>query len=80
MQIVESKYVISCPSVTECPKPDRLEIAFFGRSNVGKSSLINMICGRDALAKISASPGKTTDPRSVLANGCSDNIFQPPRL
>ncbi len=59
MQIVESKYVISCPSVNECPKPDRFEIAFIGRSNVGKSSLINMVSGNSKLAKTSATPGKT---------------------
>jgi GTP-binding protein len=59
MKIKEAAYVISSPSVEQCPKPDKPEYAFIGRSNVGKSSLINMICGRDALAKISASPGKT---------------------
>src|ERR1051326_1333810 len=59
MQIVESKYVISCPSVNDCPKPDRLEIAFIGRSNVGKSSLINMVSGNSKLAKTSSTPGKT---------------------
>lgn len=59
MKIKEASYVISSPSVEQCPKPDKPEYAFIGRSNVGKSSLINMICGRDALAKISASPGKT---------------------
>lgn len=42
-----------------CPKPDRPEYAFIGRSNVGKSSLINMICNIQKLAKTSASPGKT---------------------
>lgn len=59
MKIKEAAYVISSPSVEQCPKPDKPEYAFIGRSNVGKSSLINMVCGRDALAKISASPGKT---------------------
>jgi GTP-binding protein len=42
-----------------CPKPDRPEYAFIGRSNVGKSSVINMICNKKELAKISSSPGKT---------------------
>ena len=78
MQIVESKYVISCPSVAECPKPDRFEIAFFGRSNVGKSSLINMVSGNSKLAKTSSTPGKTqlinyfeikSKPSSVVGGG-----------
>lgn len=43
----------------ECPKPDRPEYAFIGRSNVGKSSLINMLTGRKSLAKTSGRPGKT---------------------
>ncbi|HEV8286251.1 MAG TPA: ribosome biogenesis GTP-binding protein YihA/YsxC [Chitinophagaceae bacterium] len=59
MEIIESKYLISSPSVNECPKPDRPEIAFIGRSNVGKSSLINMLCNNSKLAKTSATPGKT---------------------
>lgn len=59
MNIKEAKYVISSPSVDKCPKADRPEYAFIGRSNVGKSSLINMLCDKKELAKISASPGKT---------------------
>jgi GTP-binding protein len=59
MNIKEAKYVISSPSVEKCPKADRPEYAFIGRSNVGKSSLINMLCNKKELAKISASPGKT---------------------
>jgi GTP-binding protein len=59
MKIKEAKYLISSPSFDQCPKADRPEFAFIGRSNVGKSSLINMICGRKNLAKISATPGKT---------------------
>jgi GTP-binding protein len=58
MTIKHAVYVISSPSVEQCPKPDKPEYAFIGRSNVGKSSLINMLCNRD-LAKTSASPGKT---------------------
>jgi len=50
---------VSSPSVEQCPKPDKPEYAFIGRSNVGKSSLINMICNIQKLAKISSSPGKT---------------------
>ncbi|HLF46025.1 MAG TPA: ribosome biogenesis GTP-binding protein YihA/YsxC [Chitinophagaceae bacterium] len=59
MEIKEAKYIISSPSVDKCPKADRPEYAFIGRSNVGKSSLINMLCNKKELAKISASPGKT---------------------
>jgi GTP-binding protein len=44
MVIHSAVYVISSPDYTQCPKPDRPEYAFIGRSNVGKSSLINMIC------------------------------------
>jgi len=59
MKIKQAAYVISSPSVESCPKPDKPEYAFIGRSNVGKSSLINMLCGREGLAKISSAPGKT---------------------
>ena len=59
MEIKEAKYLISSPSVDQCPKPDRPEYAFIGRSNVGKSSLINMLCNNSRLAKISSTPGKT---------------------
>jgi GTP-binding protein len=59
MEITYASYVISSPSVDKCPKADRAEYAFIGRSNVGKSSLINMICNKKELAKVSISPGKT---------------------
>lgn len=59
MEIHSAVYMISNPDYTNCPKPDRPEYAFIGRSNVGKSSLINMITGKDKLAKTSGSPGKT---------------------
>ena len=59
MIIKKAAYVISSPSIELCPKPDRPEYAFIGRSNVGKSSLINMLCNNHKLAKISVSPGKT---------------------
>lgn len=51
--------MISSPSVDKCPKGTLPEYAFIGRSNVGKSSLINMLAGRKNLAKISSTPGKT---------------------
>lgn len=59
MQIRKAIYLISSPSFDKCPKPDKPEYAFIGRSNVGKSSLINMITGKRSLAKTSATPGKT---------------------
>ena len=59
MVINSSVYIISSPDYTQCPKPDRPEYAFIGRSNVGKSSLINMIVNNEKLAKTSGTPGKT---------------------
>ncbi|OYW18561.1 MAG: ribosome biogenesis GTP-binding protein YsxC, partial [Sphingobacteriales bacterium 12-47-4] len=59
MQITSATYLISSAYWDKCPKPDRPEYAFIGRSNVGKSSLINMLCDNQKLAKTSASPGKT---------------------
>jgi GTP-binding protein len=59
MQIKSAQYIISAPSFDKCPKPDRPEYAFIGRSNVGKSSLINMLTNYKSLAKTSSSPGKT---------------------
>src|ERR1700745_569561 len=59
MQINSAEFAISSTDVNKCPKTHFPEYAFIGRSNVGKSSLINMICGRESLAKVSASPGKT---------------------
>jgi GTP-binding protein len=59
MHIKKAAYIISSPSFDKCPAPDKPEYAFIGRSNVGKSSLINMLCNNDKLAKTSNSPGKT---------------------
>lgn len=59
MEVKEAKYLTSSPSYDQCPVADRPEIAFIGRSNVGKSSLINMLCHNSKLAKTSATPGKT---------------------
>jgi len=59
MEIIKSEYLISSPSVDMCPKPDKPEYAFIGRSNVGKSSIINMLCKKREVAKTSANPGKT---------------------
>src|SRR6186997_662824 len=59
MLIKSAKYIISSPDYTKCPAPDKKEYAFIGRSNVGKSSLINMLSNNVKLAKTSATPGKT---------------------
>ena len=60
MVIKTATYLISSPEWTKCPKPEFPEYAFIGRSNVGKSSLINMLANNERLAKISGTPGKTT--------------------
>lgn len=59
MDIRSAEFVISSPIVSMCPKDTKPEYAFIGRSNVGKSSLINMLCNNKKLAKTSATPGKT---------------------
>ena len=59
MEIKKAEFVVSNPVVQTCPKDTKPEFAFIGRSNVGKSSLINMLCGRKGLAKTAATPGKT---------------------
>ncbi len=59
MKINYANFIISSQDVNKCPNPDLPEYAFIGRSNVGKSSLINMLSGRKKLAKTSSTPGKT---------------------
>ncbi|CCZ09985.1 ribosome biogenesis GTP-binding protein YihA/YsxC [uncultured Culturomica sp.] len=59
MEILKAEFVVSNSDVGKCPAPDRHEYAFIGRSNVGKSSLINMLTNRNSLAKTAAKPGKT---------------------
>ena len=59
MEIKDASYLISNADYAQCPKPDRPEYAFIGRSNVGKSSLMNMLCNKKGLAKTSSAPGKT---------------------
>lgn len=59
MEIKKSEFVISAPTVSKCPSDTKPEYAFIGRSNVGKSNLINMLCNHKNLAKTSATPGKT---------------------
>lgn len=59
MDIKKSEFTTSSATVSQCPKDSKPEFAFIGRSNVGKSSLINMLCKHKSLAKTSATPGKT---------------------
>ena len=59
MEIKKSAFALSAPAVSQCPKDNKVEYAFIGRSNVGKSSLINMLCNHKGLAKTSSTPGKT---------------------
>ncbi len=68
MEIKNSQFVISAPTVEKCPKDNKPEYAFIGRSNVGKSSLINMLCNHKGLAKTSATPGKTLLINLFLVN------------
>jgi GTP-binding protein len=59
VEIISAKYIISSATYKQCPPADKPEYAFIGRSNVGKSSLINMLANKTGLAKTSAAPGKT---------------------
>ena len=59
MEIKKAEFTLSAPNVAMCPKDNKPEYAFIGRSNVGKSSLINMLTNNKKLAKTSATPGKT---------------------
>ncbi|MDE6497038.1 MAG: ribosome biogenesis GTP-binding protein YihA/YsxC [Muribaculaceae bacterium] len=68
MVINNSRFLISAPSESKCPREHRHEYAFIGRSNVGKSSLINMLLGRKDLAKTSSTPGKTMLINFFLVN------------
>lgn len=68
MIIRSAVYVKSSTELRQCPPPDKPEYAFIGRSNVGKSSLINMITGIGKLARVSGTPGKTQTINHYLVN------------
>ncbi|MCQ2311488.1 MAG: ribosome biogenesis GTP-binding protein YihA/YsxC [Paludibacteraceae bacterium] len=68
MPIHQATFVISSPDVAQCPRTTQPEYAFIGRSNVGKSSLINMLCHNPKLAKTSQKPGKTLLINHFLIN------------
>ena len=59
MKNIEAKFIKSSSNLKECPKEKLPEFVFYGRSNVGKSSLINMLVNNKNLSKISSKPGKT---------------------
>ena len=69
MEINTAAYVGSFPSESKSPKDGKPEFAFIGRSNVGKSSLINMLCDRKAMAHVSKKPGKTQALNFYLIDG-----------
>ncbi len=68
MIIQYADFMMSNTDPRKCPNPDKPEYAFIGRSNVGKSSLINMLTGRKKLAKISGTPGKTITINHFVIN------------
>lgn len=72
MEVKKAVFVKSAEKIIDCPKPDKPEYAFIGRSNVGKSSLINMLVSKPNLARVSANPGKTITINHYIIN---DNWF-----
>lgn len=68
MEITKAEFVKGSSFESQCPKPDKSEFAFIGRSNVGKSSLINMLVNKTGLAKVSSTPGKTIAINHFLIN------------
>jgi GTP-binding protein len=69
VKIVSAEFVTSAGRMIECPPDQRPEIAVSGRSNVGKSSLLNSMLGRKSLAMVSGTPGKTQRLNYFLVNG-----------
>ncbi len=69
LEIKKYEFVKSVVSVKDCPKEYYPELAFIGRSNVGKSSLINLLCNNKHLAKVSEKPGKTQTINHFIING-----------
>ena len=69
MEIKQAEFVSSETDVKKCPPPEKPEFAFIGRSNVGKSSLLNMLTNKKNLAKTSNKPGKTQTINHFIING-----------
>ncbi|MBO4250721.1 MAG: YihA family ribosome biogenesis GTP-binding protein [Paludibacteraceae bacterium] len=74
--IKSAQYIISSPDVTSCPQSTLPEYAFIGRSNVGKSSLINMLCHNPKLAKTSQKPGKTLLINHFMVDSCQPSAIR----
>ncbi|MFN3597753.1 MAG: ribosome biogenesis GTP-binding protein YihA/YsxC [Rubricoccaceae bacterium] len=72
MNITDVRFVLAAPTWNALPEGERAEVAFVGRSNVGKSSLLNALAGRRALARTSSTPGKTQTLNFYLANAEPD--------
>ncbi len=70
MKITSAEFLLGAVGTRQLPRDGRKETAFLGRSNVGKSSLINRLCGRKALARASSEPGKTRELNFYLINEC----------
>ena len=68
MKIKSARFATSTTSVEECPAAELPEFAFIGRSNVGKSSLINLLCQQKSLAQVSSAPGKTRTINFYVVN------------
>lgn len=68
MEIKKAKFTVSSAKLSQCPRDTKAEFAFIGRSNVGKSSLINMLANHKGLAKTSSTPGKTLLINHFLVN------------
>lgn len=68
MYVKSANFIVSNTDINKCPKPSLPEYAFIGRSNVGKSSLINMLTNKKELAKVSSKPGKTQLINHFLIN------------
>jgi GTP-binding protein len=68
MKIISAEFILGAATIRQLPKDGVREIAFLGRSNVGKSSLINKLCGRKSLARSSSDPGKTREMNYYLIN------------
>jgi len=75
--IKQAKFIVSNTDVRKCPVPDMPEYAFIGRSNVGKSSLINSLVGQNNLAKVSVKPGKTQLIHHFLVDNFWDLVDLP---
>jgi len=68
MKVTTAEFVLGLANLRQLPREAKREVAFLGRSNVGKSSLINKLCGRKSLARASADPGKTRELNYYLIN------------